>query len=98
MFYIPACQKDCWKYLPVFMSHIHPSSFFAISFIFDHEEMTDVELQDDKSDLSEDMDEPYLSEDSADIADDLVIGCGDQHGAIPSANPLSFTSMDSPHN
>ena len=53
-----------------------------ISFIFDHEEKTDVEFQNEESDLSDElMHESDLSEaeENVDNADDLVIGCGHEH-------------------
>ena len=71
-----------------------------ISFIFDHEEKTDVEFQNEESDLSDkSMYESDLSED-VDNADDLIIGCGHEHADfyIPSGNSLVINSNDFPCN
>ena len=71
------------------------------SFIFDHEENTDVELRNEESDLSDKlMDESDLSEDSVDNGDNLVIGCGHEHADydIPSGNSHFITSNDFPRN
>ena len=72
-----------------------------ISFIFDHEEKTDVEFQNEESDLSDEvMYESDLSEDSVDTVDDLVIGCGHEHANydIPSGNSHLISSNDFPRN
>ena len=72
-----------------------------ISFIVDHEENAHAELQNEESDLPDElMHETDLLEDSVDNGGDLVIGCGHEHADydIPSGNSHFITFNDFPRN